>query len=71
MRDKRKLVGAFSASRNPTPFLELVTCDHIVSRTMESLTGDTNAFVLNYPFSILKEFCPMASKSLADTVTAL
>eukprot|EP00972_Heterocapsa_arctica_P033544 4937167-Heterocapsa_arctica.AAC.1 len=34
MRDAKKCKGAFAASRQPTTFLELVICDHIVSRTM-------------------------------------
>eukprot|EP00972_Heterocapsa_arctica_P028566 4202770-Heterocapsa_arctica.AAC.1 len=38
---------------------------------MEALTGATNAFVLKDLFTTLKEFCPMASKSLPDIVTAL
>eukprot|EP00972_Heterocapsa_arctica_P093251 13757613-Heterocapsa_arctica.AAC.1 len=38
---------------------------------MKALTGATNAFVLKNIKSALKEFCPMASKNLQDTVTAL
>eukprot|EP00972_Heterocapsa_arctica_P000478 69589-Heterocapsa_arctica.AAC.1 len=38
MRDNRKFKGAFAASRHPKKYLELVTCDHIVSHTMEALT---------------------------------
>eukprot|EP00972_Heterocapsa_arctica_P048885 7202290-Heterocapsa_arctica.AAC.1 len=38
---------------------------------MEALTGATNAFVLKDIKSALKEFCPMASKNLQDTITAL
>eukprot|EP00972_Heterocapsa_arctica_P021870 3217896-Heterocapsa_arctica.AAC.1 len=51
--------------------MELVTCDHIVPLTMKALTGATNAFVLKDVKSGLKEFCPMASKNLQDTSTAL
>eukprot|EP00972_Heterocapsa_arctica_P091779 13535458-Heterocapsa_arctica.AAC.1 len=71
MRDNRKFKGAFAASRKPQKYLELVTCGHIVSHTMEALTGATNAFVLKDIKSALKEFRPMASKNLRDTVTAL
>eukprot|EP00972_Heterocapsa_arctica_P061844 9118191-Heterocapsa_arctica.AAC.1 len=71
MRDKRKLVGSFAVHRHPTEFLELVTCDYIVSRTMESLNGATNAFVLKDLLSSIKEFCPMSSKNLRDTTAAL
>eukprot|EP00972_Heterocapsa_arctica_P088217 13007958-Heterocapsa_arctica.AAC.1 len=42
MRDCRKFKGAFAASRHPETFLELVTRDHTVSRTMKALTGATN-----------------------------
>eukprot|EP00972_Heterocapsa_arctica_P008691 1274688-Heterocapsa_arctica.AAC.1 len=38
---------------------------------MKALTGATNAFVLKDFKSALKEFCPMASKNLQDTTTAL
>eukprot|EP00972_Heterocapsa_arctica_P066675 9839560-Heterocapsa_arctica.AAC.1 len=38
MRDCRKFKGAFAASRKPKKYLELVTCGHIVSRTMKALT---------------------------------
>eukprot|EP00972_Heterocapsa_arctica_P056986 8408496-Heterocapsa_arctica.AAC.1 len=38
---------------------------------MKALTGATNAFVLKDTKSSLKEFCPMASKNLQDTVTAV
>ncbi len=71
MRDHKKYKGAFEASRHPTEFMELVTCDHIVSTTMKALTGATNAFVLKDLKSTLTEFCPMASKNLWDTATAL
>eukprot|EP00972_Heterocapsa_arctica_P018095 2673103-Heterocapsa_arctica.AAC.1 len=46
MRDCRKFKGAFAASRSPQTFLELVTCDHIMSRTMKALTGATNTLFL-------------------------
>eukprot|EP00972_Heterocapsa_arctica_P092750 13678695-Heterocapsa_arctica.AAC.1 len=68
MRDNRKFKGAFAASRKPKKYLELVTCDHIVSHTMQALTGATNAFVLQDSKSALKDFCPMASKNLQDTL---
>eukprot|EP00972_Heterocapsa_arctica_P047707 7037873-Heterocapsa_arctica.AAC.1 len=71
MRDHKKYKGAFASSRVPKKFLELVSCDHIVSLTMKALTGATNAFVLKDVKSELKEFCPMASKNLQDTSTAL
>eukprot|EP00972_Heterocapsa_arctica_P006732 984309-Heterocapsa_arctica.AAC.1 len=71
MRDNRKFTGAFATSRKPKKFMELVTCDHIVSLTMKALTGATNAFVLKDIKSTLNEFCPMASKNLQDTITAL
>eukprot|EP00972_Heterocapsa_arctica_P009957 1463875-Heterocapsa_arctica.AAC.1 len=71
MRDHKKFKGAFEASRHPTTFMELVTCDHIVSTTMKALTGATNASVLKDVMSGLTEFCPMASKNLWDTSTAL
>eukprot|EP00972_Heterocapsa_arctica_P031755 4679649-Heterocapsa_arctica.AAC.1 len=38
VRDCRKFKGAFAASRKPKKYLELVTCDHIVSHTMQALT---------------------------------
>eukprot|EP00972_Heterocapsa_arctica_P056160 8285863-Heterocapsa_arctica.AAC.1 len=38
---------------------------------MEALTGATNAFVLKDLYTTLKEFCPLTSKSLADTTEAL
>eukprot|EP00972_Heterocapsa_arctica_P004066 604152-Heterocapsa_arctica.AAC.1 len=38
---------------------------------MEALTGATNAFVLKDLYTTLKEFCPLASKNLADTIKAL
>eukprot|EP00972_Heterocapsa_arctica_P006734 984478-Heterocapsa_arctica.AAC.1 len=43
MRDAKKFHGAFQQSRNPTHFVELVTCDHIISKSMEGLTGDKDA----------------------------
>eukprot|EP00972_Heterocapsa_arctica_P024341 3591646-Heterocapsa_arctica.AAC.1 len=43
MRDANKFHGAFQASRNPTHFMELVTSDHIISKSMEGLTGDKDA----------------------------
>eukprot|EP00972_Heterocapsa_arctica_P008880 1303349-Heterocapsa_arctica.AAC.1 len=71
MRDHKKYKGAVASSRVPTKFLELVTCDHIVSFTMKALTGATDAFVLKDIKSEIKEFCPMASKNLQDTSKAL
>eukprot|EP00972_Heterocapsa_arctica_P083534 12308824-Heterocapsa_arctica.AAC.1 len=71
MRDCRKFKGAFATSRKPKRYLELVSCDHIVSLTMKALPGATNTFVLKDIKSSLKEFCPMATKNLQDTVTAL
>eukprot|EP00972_Heterocapsa_arctica_P027740 4079384-Heterocapsa_arctica.AAC.1 len=38
---------------------------------MEALTGATNAFVLKDLYTSSKEFCPLLSKNLADTTTAL
>eukprot|EP00972_Heterocapsa_arctica_P010221 1500857-Heterocapsa_arctica.AAC.1 len=46
MRDAKKFHGAFKVSRNPTKFMELVTCDHIISKSMEGLTGDKDALVI-------------------------
>eukprot|EP00972_Heterocapsa_arctica_P041312 6091649-Heterocapsa_arctica.AAC.1 len=54
MRDCRKFKGAFAASQRPETLLELVTCDHIVSRTMKALTCATIAFVLKDLFTSLK-----------------
>eukprot|EP00972_Heterocapsa_arctica_P040400 5950584-Heterocapsa_arctica.AAC.1 len=54
MRDNRKFKGAFATSRKPKKYLELVTCDHIVSLTMKALTSATNAFVLKDIKSALK-----------------
>eukprot|EP00972_Heterocapsa_arctica_P061993 9140314-Heterocapsa_arctica.AAC.1 len=71
MRDAEKFIGAFQRSRNPTKFLELVTCDHVISKSMEGLTGDKDALVIKYLFSNLKKFCPVKSKSLQDTMGAL
>eukprot|EP00972_Heterocapsa_arctica_P024876 3668749-Heterocapsa_arctica.AAC.1 len=71
MRDTKKFHGAFQRSRNPTKFMELVTCDHIISKSMEGLTGDKDALVVKDRFSNLKQLCPVKSKSLQDTVTAL
>jgi hypothetical protein len=71
MRDIKKFKGAFASSRHPAYFLQLVTCDHIVSLSMKALTGATNAFVLKDLMSGLKVFIPMNSKSLAETEIAL
>eukprot|EP00972_Heterocapsa_arctica_P106830 15736505-Heterocapsa_arctica.AAC.1 len=51
--------------------MELVTCDHIISKSMEGLTGDEDALVINDLFSNLKQFCPVNSKSSSDTLVAL
>eukprot|EP00972_Heterocapsa_arctica_P098872 14588977-Heterocapsa_arctica.AAC.1 len=59
MRDCRKFRGAFAASGKLKKYLEHVTCDHIVSHTIQALTGAINAFVLKDIKSSLKEFCPM------------
>eukprot|EP00972_Heterocapsa_arctica_P116070 16451260-Heterocapsa_arctica.AAC.1 len=71
MRDNKKYKGAFSSHRVPKEPWELVTCDHLVSLTTAALTGATNAFILKDVKSRLKEFCPMASKNLDDTTSAL
>eukprot|EP00972_Heterocapsa_arctica_P086240 12712520-Heterocapsa_arctica.AAC.1 len=59
MRDAKKFHGAFQASRNLTHFMELVTCDHIISKSVEGLTGDKDALVIKDMFSNLKQFCPV------------
>eukprot|EP00972_Heterocapsa_arctica_P033421 4919689-Heterocapsa_arctica.AAC.1 len=51
--------------------MELVTCDHIVSRTMAGLTGAKDALVLKDLYSNLKQFCPVKTKNLDDMITAL
>eukprot|EP00972_Heterocapsa_arctica_P080937 11927904-Heterocapsa_arctica.AAC.1 len=71
MRDAKKFHGAFQMSRNPTHFMELVTCDHIISKSMEGLTGDKYALVIEDLFSNLKQSCPVKSKYLQDTMVAL
>ena len=65
MRDIKKFKGAFATSRHAAWFLQLVTCDHIVSLSMKALTGATNAFVLKDLMSGLTVFVPMHSKGLA------
>eukprot|EP00972_Heterocapsa_arctica_P039186 5772658-Heterocapsa_arctica.AAC.1 len=59
MRDAKKFTGAFQRSRKPAKFMELVTCDHIISNSMEGLTGDKDALVIKDLFSNLKQFCPV------------
>eukprot|EP00972_Heterocapsa_arctica_P078568 11586654-Heterocapsa_arctica.AAC.1 len=59
MRDAKKFHGAFQRSRNPTHFMELVTCDRIISKSMEGLTGDKDALVVKDLFSNLKQLCPV------------
>ena len=71
MRDAKKFHGAFKASRNPTQFMQLVTCDHIISKSMEGLTGDKDALVIKDLLSKLKQFYPVKSKSASDTLIAL
>eukprot|EP00972_Heterocapsa_arctica_P112955 16434634-Heterocapsa_arctica.AAC.1 len=71
MRDAKTFKGAFIATRKPTTWMELVTCDHIVSRTMEGLTGDKDALVIEDLYSNIKQFCPVKSKNLEDTIVAL
>eukprot|EP00972_Heterocapsa_arctica_P018408 2718925-Heterocapsa_arctica.AAC.1 len=39
--------------------MELVTCDHIISKSMEGLTCDKDALVIKDLFSNLKHFCPV------------
>eukprot|EP00972_Heterocapsa_arctica_P029120 4283122-Heterocapsa_arctica.AAC.1 len=51
--------------------MELVTCDHIISKSMEGLTGCKDALVIKDLFSNLKQLCPVKSQSLQDTMTAL
>ena len=58
MRDAKKNHGAFQASRNPTHFMELVTCDHIISKSMEGLTGDKDALVIKDLFFQLEAVLP-------------
>eukprot|EP00972_Heterocapsa_arctica_P045058 6649941-Heterocapsa_arctica.AAC.1 len=67
MRDAKKCTGAFQRSRDPTKFLEL----DIISKSMEGLTGDKDSLVIKDLFSDLKQFCPVKSKSLQDTMGAL
>eukprot|EP00972_Heterocapsa_arctica_P104661 15426480-Heterocapsa_arctica.AAC.1 len=38
---------------------------------MEGLTGDKDALVIKDLFSNFKQFCPVKSKSLSDTMGAL
>eukprot|EP00972_Heterocapsa_arctica_P029416 4330577-Heterocapsa_arctica.AAC.1 len=71
MRDAKKFHGAFQRNRNPTHFMEFVTCDHIISKSMEGLTGVKDALVIKDLLSNLKQFCPVKSKSLQDTMAAL
>eukprot|EP00972_Heterocapsa_arctica_P082196 12115497-Heterocapsa_arctica.AAC.1 len=71
MRDAKKFTGASQRNRDPTKCLELVTCDHIISKSMEGLSGDKDALLIKDLFSNLKQFCPVKSKSLHDTMGAL
>eukprot|EP00972_Heterocapsa_arctica_P086875 12807260-Heterocapsa_arctica.AAC.2 len=71
MRDAKKFHGAFQRSRNPLHVMELVTCDHIISKSMEGLTGDKDALVIKELFSNLKQFCLVKSKNLQDTMAEL
>eukprot|EP00972_Heterocapsa_arctica_P112920 16434447-Heterocapsa_arctica.AAC.1 len=71
MRDAKKFHGAFRASREPSHYMELVTCDHIISKSMEGLTGDKDALVIKDLLSKLKQLCPVKSKSFSDTLVAL
>eukprot|EP00972_Heterocapsa_arctica_P040212 5924494-Heterocapsa_arctica.AAC.1 len=71
MRDAKKFHEAFKACREPTKFLELVTCDHIVSKTMEGLTGDKEVLVIKDLYSDLKELYPVKSRSLQDAAGAI
>eukprot|EP00972_Heterocapsa_arctica_P059269 8741486-Heterocapsa_arctica.AAC.1 len=64
MRDAKKFTSAFQRSRNPTKFMELVTCDRIISKSMEGLAGDKDALVIKDLFSNLKQLCPVKSKML-------
>eukprot|EP00972_Heterocapsa_arctica_P088314 13023868-Heterocapsa_arctica.AAC.1 len=71
MRDAKKFTGAFQRSRNPTKMLELVSCDHIISKSMEGLTGDKDALVIKDIFSNLNQLCPAKSNNFQDTMGAL
>eukprot|EP00972_Heterocapsa_arctica_P023771 3503393-Heterocapsa_arctica.AAC.1 len=51
--------------------MELVTCDHIISKSMEGLTSDKDALFIKDLFSNLKQFCLVKSKRLQDTMVAL
>eukprot|EP00972_Heterocapsa_arctica_P075192 11095170-Heterocapsa_arctica.AAC.1 len=51
--------------------MELVTCDHIISKSMEGLTGDKDVLVIKDLFSNLKQFCHVGIKSLQDIMVAL
>eukprot|EP00972_Heterocapsa_arctica_P010291 1511137-Heterocapsa_arctica.AAC.1 len=51
--------------------MELVTCDHIISKSMEGLTGDKDALVIKDLLPNLKQFCPVKSKYSSDTLIAL
>eukprot|EP00972_Heterocapsa_arctica_P017745 2622302-Heterocapsa_arctica.AAC.1 len=64
MRDAKKFHGAFRASREPSHYMELVTCHHIISKSMEGLTGDKDALVITNLFCQLEQLCPVKSKYL-------